>query len=220
MLLPSVLYQPINFSSDVKPYEKPHHSYTKPVAHPEISEDVMTSDEELLEIITPSVEFVQYPHVVSEEITTLRKDQPSMITPSVRAQHVVKKGVQLSDANKKLLEAASILGVPLRVTSGIRPEAITKSGKPSRHASGDAIDITPIPGQTWDDLRNLIKTSGFGEWLRKNGYKVIEEITPEDQKKYGASGPNIHIGKYKIRKSMLGSKIYPTFYRCLNDICR
>lgn len=150
MLLPSVLYQPINFSSDVKPYEKPYyHPYTKPVAYPEISEDVMISDdEELPEITTPPVEFVQYPPVVSEEIVTLQKDQPSVITPSIRAQHVFKKGVQLSDANKELLEAASRFGVPLRVTSGTRPNAKTKSGKPSRHASGDAIDVTPIPGQT------------------------------------------------------------------------
>ena len=39
-------------------------------------------------------------------------------------------------------------GISFRITSGYRPGAKTKQGKPSHHGAGNAIDITPIKGQT------------------------------------------------------------------------
>ena len=39
-------------------------------------------------------------------------------------------------------------GISFRITSGYRPGAKTKQGRPSHHGAGNAIDITPIKGQT------------------------------------------------------------------------
>lgn len=46
------------------------------------------------------------------------------------------------------IDKAEELGISLRVTSGVRPGARTKSGKVSHHAIGNAIDITPPTGQS------------------------------------------------------------------------
>lgn len=48
-------------------------------------------------------------------------------------------------------------GIYVKVTSGIRPGAVTSSGNRSRHDDGHAIDITPIDGETWGDLINKIR---------------------------------------------------------------
>lgn len=46
------------------------------------------------------------------------------------------------------LDKLSDNGIYVRITSGIRPGAITSSGNRSRHDDGHAIDITPITGDT------------------------------------------------------------------------
>lgn len=114
--------------------------------------------------------------------------------------HIIKDNVQLTNENQRLLDAAQTFGVAFRVTSGLRPGAKTNKGKTSYHALGEAIDVTPIPGQTWNDLRSQIQISGFAEWLHSNGYRIIEETSLEDQKKYGATAANWHIGRDGMRK--------------------
>lgn len=56
--------------------------------------------------------------------------------------------MQLSDENRRILNAAQSFGISFRVTSGTRPGAKTNKGKTSYHATGEAIDVTPIPGQS------------------------------------------------------------------------
>lgn len=46
-------------------------------------------------------------------------------------------------------------GINVRVTSG-KQNRKTSSGKTSWHTSGDAIDITPIAGETYSDLKNKL----------------------------------------------------------------
>ena len=82
----------------------------------------------------------------------------------------------------------------VRVTSGVRPGAITSSGNRSRHDDGHAIDITPIKGETWEDLVNKIKNNKeVLDYMVANNVGWLEEISKEDQKKYDATGANVHI---------------------------
>ena len=49
---------------------------------------------------------------------------------------------------QEFLDLASEEGVSLRITSGLRDGATTSNGNQSNHATGNAIDVTPIEGQT------------------------------------------------------------------------
>ena len=46
------------------------------------------------------------------------------------------------------LDEASKNGIYFRVTSGVRKGAVTSKGNKSNHDTGDAIDITPLDGQS------------------------------------------------------------------------
>ena len=85
-------------------------------------------------------------------------------------------------------------GVYVRITSGIRPGAITSSGHRSRHDDGHAIDITPLNGESWEELITKIKNSPeILNYMVANDVGWLEEISKEDQEKYDASNANVHI---------------------------
>lgn len=98
-----------------------------------------------------------------------------------------------------LLDEAAKYGISFRVTSGTRPGAKTKQGKTSHHAAGNAIDITPIHGETYADLRNKIRNSPeFVKWMQEHGYGIYDETTPEVMARTGASGAHWHIGPDRV----------------------
>lgn len=95
---------------------------------------------------------------------------------------------------QEFLDLLSANNIFVRVTSGVRPGAITSSGNRSRHDDGHAIDITPIKGETWEDLVNKIKNSPeVLNYMVANNVGWLEEISKEDQKKYNATDANVHI---------------------------
>lgn len=87
-------------------------------------------------------------------------------------------------------------GINVRVTSGVRQGAKTKSGRTSYHSSGDAIDITPVKGETFESLKAKIKGSDkIMKYMKAHGLGLIDETTPEMMRKTGATGAHFHIGK-------------------------
>lgn len=91
----------------------------------------------------------------------------------------------------------------VRVTSGIRPGAVTPSGNKSRHDDGHAIDITPIEGDTWEGLITKIRNCPEAlTYMVDNGIGWLNEISKEDQEKYDATNANVHI-------SARGKRGYP-----------
>ena len=84
-------------------------------------------------------------------------------------------------------------GVRFRITSGFRPGAISKSGNPSRHSFGDAIDITPINGEDFNRLQAYLNNPRVAKGLEERGVRIIHEITKEQMAKTGATGPHIHL---------------------------
>jgi hypothetical protein len=94
---------------------------------------------------------------------------------------------------KTFLDKASEYGISFRITSGERPDAKTSSGKRSRHDGASAIDITPIEGETYEELYDKIRNSPLLDYMVENNIGFLEERSKEDQRKYGATASNIHI---------------------------
>lgn len=96
---------------------------------------------------------------------------------------------------QELIDLMADEGISFRVTSGNRPGAKTKSGNPSHHGSGDALDITPIEGQTWDDLIAQMKASPkFIAYMNEHKLGILDERSKKMQEKTGATGDHFHIG--------------------------
>ena len=96
---------------------------------------------------------------------------------------------------QELLEKFEEAGISVRVTSG-KENRKTASGKTSKHAVADAIDIIPIEGQTYADLKEQIKSSPeLLAYMRNNGIGIIDETNPIIKQKTGATGDHWHISR-------------------------
>lgn len=85
-----------------------------------------------------------------------------------------------------------------QITSGYRPGSRTKSGNVSWHASGNALDIIPTKGYTFDQLRQaLIQYPDVVQYMQSKGIGILDETSPEMMIKTGATGKHFHIGKDK-----------------------
>lgn len=78
----------------------------------------------------------------------------------------------------------------IRVTSGYRPGARTKSGKLSRHALKEALDIAPHP-----ELHKFLYSSEGDGLLMKYNLGFLDETIGDNLKATGGSGAHFHIGK-------------------------
>lgn len=119
--------------------------------------------------------------------------------PTISPQASVKHVFKTSDIDVKnmqgVLDAFADAGIPLRITSGYRPGAKTSSGKDSWHGSGWALDVTPIDGWTYEDLKQAIKESPeLINYLRDNQIGILDETSEETRKKTKGTGAHWHIG--------------------------
>ena len=96
---------------------------------------------------------------------------------------------------QELIDLMRNEGISFRITSGYRPNAVTKSGKRSKHADGYALDITPISGQSWNDLISQMKQSKrFIEYMKTHRLGILDERSREMLSKTGGTGAHFHIG--------------------------
>lgn len=76
-------------------------------------------------------------------------------------------------------------GLNIRVTSGYRPNARTTEGKPSRHASGQAVDLVPAGGTTWDDIKRVIYNDPeVYNYMLANGIGLLDETSATGTTKF------------------------------------
>lgn len=139
-------------------------------------------------ITTPSA-------VTAGPISTTSFHEQSVETPIVRGLVEYKtKGLDVGNM-KELVDLMQDEGIRFRVTSGNRPGAKTKQGKASHHSSGNALDITPIQGQTWEDLIGQMKRSKrFITYMREHGLGILDERSKEMLARTGGTGAHFHIG--------------------------
>lgn len=89
-----------------------------------------------------------------------------------------------------------------RITSLYRAGATTKSGKPSFHGSGKAVDIVPVGG-TFDTLEaDMMANRELVMYMIQNRIGILDEYTPNGhQARTGASGNHMHIGPDQLALS-------------------
>ena len=96
---------------------------------------------------------------------------------------------------EELVELMRDEGISFRITSGSRPGSKTSNGSMSHHSSGNALDITPIQGQSWDDLINQMrKSKRFVSYMREHKLGILDERSKKMQARTGATGAHFHIG--------------------------
>ena len=95
-------------------------------------------------------------------------------------------------------------GIYIRVTSAYRRGSKTKQGNTSYHSQKDkygnsrAYDIVPLDGD-FDKLKEqIINSPEVLRWLKRHGFGILDETSPEMMKKTGATGKHFHIGPDKI----------------------
>lgn len=112
-----------------------------------------------------------------------------------RGKHVFKTSdIQVGEM-QGLLDAFADAGISLRITSGTRPGARTKQGEQSWHALGRALDVTPVEGQTFEDLAEAIRNSpDLVAYMKEHGYGIYDETTPEALSRTKGTGAHWHLG--------------------------
>lgn len=118
----------------------------------------------------------------------------------------VVRGITDNSRNKNIgnmqhvIDAFEKAGINIRITSGLRPGAMTKSGHHSHHSYGNALDITPnfAQGETWDTMRQKLRNSKeLIDYLRAQKIGILDETTPDVMRRTGATGAHWHIGPDK-----------------------
>ena len=92
-----------------------------------------------------------------------------------------------------IIDAFRFAGISIRVTSGLRPGAKTKQGKNSWHASGNAIDITPIDGDFAKFERQIREHPDLVDYLKRHGVGILREYYVGGPT--GSTGKHVHVGK-------------------------
>lgn len=94
---------------------------------------------------------------------------------------------------KELFDKA---GISIRVTSGKRKAgAVGNAGARSHHVDGNAVDIVPGEGETFESIkRKMTQHPEILQFFYKNGLGVIDETTEANMKRTGATGKHFHIG--------------------------
>lgn len=148
---------------------------------------------------TPSTK-VQVPpkHQIQQEtpVVTAAADATKVTVPKIPKGAVEYAKQNLDVGNmQELVNLMIEEGISFRITSGYRPGAKTKQGKSSHHGAGNAMDITPINGQTWDNLLSQMRRSKrFLDYMRSHGLGILDERSKEMLAKTGGTGAHFHIG--------------------------
>ncbi len=130
--------------------------------------------------------------------TQITSEIPST-TPTVKARGRTSGKSVDQNVLRGLLNLLEDEGVSVNVTSWQRPNNKFKSGKKSHHIQGNAIDIVPGEGETWETLRQKLKgNKKLYDYFKANNLGIFDETDPKNLAKTGGTGPHWHIGPDKI----------------------
>lgn len=115
------------------------------------------------------------------------------------AETIKSKFPTIGKSNSETISLPDLLkqqGIDFTITSGYRPNAVTKSGHKSNHSiEGEAYDIKPANGKSFEDLKEEIYSNPtIVQWMNDHGWGIIEETTPDVMAKTGATGKHWHFG--------------------------
>lgn len=172
-------------------------SNTETIATTETTSDYSSEEESSSDQITfqdPSS--IDWSKITGYENTPIiTQSQSTTPVTRQRGQHIFKTpDIQVGEM-QGLLDAFADAGISLRITSGTRPGARTKQGKQSWHALGRALDVTPVEGQTFEDLAEAIRNSpDLVAYMKEHGYGIYDETTPEALSRTKGTGAHWHLG--------------------------
>lgn len=121
-------------------------------------------------------------------------------TPAIKRGTITyNSGVNVGNM-QHILDKLADAGISVRATSGSRFSGTAgKAGNKSHHVPGNAIDIVPDNGETWDSMKQKIKSNPeLLAYFRNNGLGIIDETNPETMRRTGATGAHWHIGPDKL----------------------
>lgn len=104
---------------------------------------------------------------------------------------------RLSEEIKELFDKH---GINVTVTSGKRAAGVAgKAGSRSYHVDGNAVDIVPGKGETFESIRRKMSSNpDILQFMYKNGLGVIDETNEATMKRTGATGKHFHIGPDRL----------------------
>ena len=104
---------------------------------------------------------------------------------------------------KHVLDKLVDAGISIKVTSGKREAGKAgKAGSKSYHITGNAVDIVPGKGETFESMREKIKNNPeLLKYFRDNKIGIIDETNEETMKRTGATGAHWHIGRDRLALS-------------------
>ena len=89
--------------------------------------------------------------------------------------------------------------LPVTMTSGYRKDDKTSNGSDSKHASGNAMDIVPMKGYSFEEIKSMIRnTPEIFDYMKANGIGLFDETNQETLAKTKGTGPHFHIGTDKV----------------------
>ena len=101
-----------------------------------------------------------------------------------------------SNVHQNLNQLTQILankGIDFNITSGYRKGEKTAQGRTSRHATGEALDIT-FPKLGKEAYNKMINDPDIAKFVYDNGLTVIDEYDSNTLNKTKGSAPHLHIG--------------------------
>lgn len=107
-----------------------------------------------------------------------------------------KTSSKLDNTHQSLNELTQILsnkGIDFNITSGYRKGEKTAQGRTSRHATGEALDIT-FPKLGKEAYNKMINDPDIAKFVYDNGLTVIDEYDPDILKQTKGTGSHLHIG--------------------------
>lgn len=141
------------------------------------------------EVKTPEFEIEQMS--APRDATTVTKQNVEKILGSIEY-----KTSDIDVGNmQELIDLMRDEGISFRITSGRREGAKTSNGNKSHHSVGNAIDITPIKGQPWENLiAQMKRSSRFIAYMKSHGLGILDERSKDILSKTGGTGAHFHIG--------------------------
>lgn len=141
------------------------------------------------EVKTPEFEIEQMS--APRDATTVTKQNVEKILGSIEY-----KTSDIDVGNmQELIDLMRDEGISFRITSGRREGAKTSNGNKSHHSVGNAIDITPIKGQSWENLiAQMKRSSRFIAYMKSHGLGILDERSKDILSKTGGTGAHFHIG--------------------------
>lgn len=148
--------------------------------------------------------------IVSSNLPTATRSNPVYRVPDITSENKSDSEDLSSLSFEDLVKQENL---PVKITSGFRKGAKTKSGHASYHSQTDssgkskAYDIVPTNGNFEELLNTMYSNPRVVSWFRQRGYGILEETSSDIMRKTGATGRHLHIGPDKSALDMFNKRI-------------